>query len=289
MNASAAVLVTGASGLLGSELLGTIDVRRLPRGAAWDPEGGRVDPDVLRGAEAVVHLAGENIASGRWTPARKARIRQSRVAGTRALAEAIARLPRPPRVFVCASAVGIYGDLGDEPLTERSRPGAGFLAEVCQDWEKAAEPAREAGVRVVHLRFGVILSPKGGALARMLPPFRLGLGGRIGSGRQFMSWISLPDAAAVVRFALEDERVRGPVNAVSPAPVTNADFTRALGAVLRRPTLVPMPAVAARLAFGELADALLLSSARVFPLRLIELNFPFRHPDLASALKELLR
>jgi uncharacterized protein (TIGR01777 family) len=289
LNATSTVLVTGASGLLGSALRESLDVRPLPRGAAWDPEAGRVDPDVLRDADAVVHLAGENIASGRWTPERKARIRGSRVAGTRALAVAIASLPRPPRVLVCASAVGIYGDRGDEALTESSRPGAGFLAELCQDWEDVAEPARHAGVRVVHLRFGVILSPKGGALARMLTPFRLGLGGRLGSGRQHMSWISLPDAAAVVRRALEDERLRGAVNAVAPFPVTNAGFTRALGAALRRPALFPMPAFAARLAFGELADALLLSSARVFPDRLSALGFEFRHPSVESALKEMLR
>jgi uncharacterized protein (TIGR01777 family) len=236
----------------------------------------------------VVHLAGENIAAGRWTPARKAEIRRSRVEGTRRLCEALAHLPHPPKVLVSASAVGVYGDRGTEILTEESARGTGFLAEVCQEWEMATEPASQGGIRVVNLRFGMILSPAGGALRKMLLPFRLGAGGRVGSGDQFVSWVALDDAIGIVYQALCEETVRGPVNAVAPGPVTNAKFARTLARVLRRPALVPLPAFAARLVFGEMADALLLAGARVMPARLQASGYRFRFPELEGALRHLL-
>jgi hypothetical protein len=236
----------------------------------------------------VVHLAGENIASGRWTSRRKAEIRRSRVEGTRRLCESLARLARPPKVLVSASAIGFYGDRRDEILREDTPPGTDFLAGVCREWEAATEAASRAGVRVVQVRFGVILSPAGGALKQMLLPFKLGMGGRIGNGAQFMSWITLDDAVGATNHALITGSLVGPVNAVAPAPVTNSEFTRTLARVLRRPALAPIPAFAARLAFGELADALLLSSARVIPTKLEGSGYRFRHPELESALKHLL-
>jgi uncharacterized protein (TIGR01777 family) len=235
-----------------------------------------------------VHLAGENIAKGRWNARKKARIRDSRVNGTRLLSEALTRLSKPPAVMVCASAIGYYGDRGDEVLREESASGSGFLAEVCRQWEAAAEPARKRGIRVVHLRIGVVLSPEGGALAQMLFPFRMGLGGKLGSGRQYFSWIAIDDLVTVIAHALTNDTLQGPVNAVAPHPVTNLEFTRTLGRVLARPTLFPMPALAARLAFGEMADELLLSSARVEPTRLLATAYQFRHPQLEGALRHLL-
>ncbi len=294
------VAVTGASGLIGGALVpflstGGHEVVRLVRSppktgdeVGWDPDAGRLDAAALRGVSAVVHLAGESIADGRWTPARKARLRSSRLGSTRLLAETLAGMDRPPRVLVCASAIGFYGDRGSEVLSEASMPGQGFLADLCQEWEEAAEPARRQGIRVVHLRIGIVLSPAGGALGKMLLPFRLGAGGRIGDGRQIMSWISLDDLLDVIHRALVDDRLRGPVNAVSPRPATNAEFTGVLGQVLRRPTVAPLPALAARLAFGEMADALLLSSARVHPHRLQAVGHTFRHSDLEAALRHLL-
>ena len=296
------ILVSGSHGLVGSSLLPALSgkghqVARLVRGLsgavgseiAWDPEGGRLDAAQLAGFDAVVHLAGEGIASRRWTAEQKARIRDSRTKGTRLLAEAIAGLPTPPRTLVSASAIGYYGDRGEQTLVEESAPGLGYLPEVCQAWEAATEPAARKGIRVVCLRFGIILSPAGGALAKMLPPFRMGAGGILGSGRQYMSWISLDDAVGAVLQALETSPLRGPVNAVSPQPVTNAVFTKTLGRVLMRPTIFPMPAFAARLVFGEMADALLLSSTRVEPKRLLASNYPFRHGELEPALRHLLR
>jgi hypothetical protein len=294
------VVVTGSRGLVGSALVpflatGGHRVTRLVRGmaagpdeTAWDPSRGLVDASRLDGVDAVVHLAGENIAAGRWTPARKAEIRRSRVDGTRNLCAVLARLPHPPNVFVSASAIGLYGDRGAEILTEESASGTGFLAEVCREWEAATEPASQAGIRVVNLRFGMVLSPTGGALKKMLLPFRLGMGGRIGDGRQFTSWIALDDVIGAIHHALCEESVRGPVNAVAPEPVSNAEFTRTLARVLRRPTLLPVPAFAARLAFGEMADALLLAGARVLPTRLQASGYRFRFPDLESALRHLL-
>jgi uncharacterized protein (TIGR01777 family) len=293
------VLVTGASGLVGSALLPAlasaghqaVRLSRVGGGAgspAWDPETGRVDGS-LEGFDAVVHLAGESIASGRWNAGRKRRIRDSRVKGTRLLSEALAALSRPPRALIAASAIGFYGDRGDEALTESSAPGEGFLPSVCQEWEAACAPAAAKGIRVVNLRFGMILSPRGGALAKMLTPFKLGVGGPIGPGSQFMSWITLDDAAGIVLHALGRESLRGPVNAVAPVPSTNAGFTKALGRTLRRPAFLPMPAFAARLAFGEMADALLLSSARVLPRALEKSAYPFKHPALEEALRDILR
>ncbi|MGE3779854.1 MAG: TIGR01777 family oxidoreductase, partial [Pirellulaceae bacterium] len=249
--------VTGSTGLLGATLLpllttGGHEVTRLVRRRAgegeveWNPQA-RWDAAALDGTDAVVHLAGENIAAGRWTAAAKQRIRDSRVGGTRQLCEGLARMTRPPRVLVSASAIGFYGERGDEPLTETSTAGAGFLAEVAQEWEAATRPALEAGIRVVHLRFGMILSPRGGALAKMLPPFQWGGGGRVGGGRQYWSWIAIDDAAAAVHHAVMCDALAGPVNAVSPQPVTNAEFTATLGRVLRRPTIVPLPGFAARM------------------------------------------
>lgn len=294
------VLVSGASGLIGSAFLreaqrhGDVTVRLARRGApaapgdvSWDITGGMLDPGRLEGFDAVVNLAGENIA-GRWTGAKKARIRGSRVGGTSLLAQALARVGKPPRVLVCASAVGFYGDTGEREVDESAPAGTGFLAETCKEWEGATGPARAKGIRVVSLRFGVVLSPAGGALARMLLPFRVGLGGRMGTGRQYMPWIALDDAAAAIRFALDRQNLTGPVNAVTPHQVTNAEFTKTLGRVLRRPTIFPMPGFAARLVFGEMADALLLASARVRPARLIEAGFRFHHPDLEPALRHLL-
>lgn len=295
------ILVTGSSGLVGSALVPSLKqeghtVTRLVRSApaagekavTWDPEKGQLSAAALDGMDAVVHLAGENIAAGRWNAERKARIRDSRVKGTRLLSDTLARLERPPRVLVSASAIGYYGSRGDEVLTEESHLGGGFLAEVCRDWEEAATPAARHGIRVVLLRYGVIFSGHGGALAKMLMPFRLGLGGRIGDGRQYVSWLALDDAVGAVHHALATEALAGPVNAVAPHPVTNAEFTRILGRVLGRPTVFPMPAFAARLAFGEMADELLLASQRVKPARLLDTNYPFRFPDLEGALRHLL-
>ena len=294
------VLVTGSSGLIGSALTPALAgdghlVRRLRRAPAdgpdatsWNPADGTFAPGALEGIDAVVHLAGENIAGGRWTAARKARIRDSRVDGTHRLCAALAALDTPPRVLVAASAIGYYGDRADELLDEAAPPGSGFLPEVSRAWEAAAAPAREAGVRVVHLRIGIVLSPAGGALGQMLLPFKLGVGGVLGSGDQYMSWISIGDVVGIVRCALADETLSGPVNAVAPQAVTNREFTRTLGAVLRRPTILPAPAFAMRLALGEMADALLLASTRVDPAALRGTAFEFQHPDLDGALRSVL-
>jgi hypothetical protein len=235
-----------------------------------------------------VHLAGDNIASGRWTAAKKASIRNSRVQGTTVLCEALAQLVKPPKVLLSASAIGYYGDRGATTLREESPPGTGFLAEVCQAWEAATAPAVQRGIRVVYLRFGMVLSAAGGALAKMLTPFRLGLGGVVGTGKQYMSWIALDDVLGVIPHALSTETLHGPVNVVAPQAVTNQEFTTALGQVLRRPTKLPMPAFAARLLFGEMADALLLASTRVAPVRLLASGYTFHYPELEEALQHLL-
>ncbi len=296
------IVMTGASGLIGSTLrpvlqadghtlipLPRVSKRAGPPAArAWDPEKGAFPSEALEGADAVIHLAGESIAALRWTAAKKDRIRNSRVTGTRQLCEAFARLPRPPRVLVAASAIGYYGDRGDEILDEDSAPGSGFFPDLCRDWEAATRPATEAGIRVVNLRFGVVLARAGGALPRMLPPFRLGLGGPLGGGRQFMSWIALDDAVGAIRHALRDETLRGPVNAVSPQPVTNRDFARTLGGILHRPTFFRVPAFVLKLVLGEMAGPLLLASARVAPRKLEAAGFAFRFPALAGALRQAL-
>ena len=244
---------------------------------------------VSRDSTPSIHLAGENVGIGRWNDARKAAIRDSRVNGTRLLCDSLAGLARPPKTLVCASAIGIYGDRGEEPFTEESPPAAGFLPGVCREWEAAAAPAAEKGIRVVHLRIGMVLSPRGGALARMLPLFRAGLGGVIGGGRQYVSWVALDDLPGIVLHALQCDDLSGPVNAVAPCAVTNREFTEALGKVLSRPTPLPVPAFALRLAVGrEMADALLLASARVVPRRLEETGYPFRFPELGGALRHLL-
>lgn len=237
--------------------------------------------------DAVVHLAGENIAQ-RWTPAVKARIRSSRVAATRLLSEALARLQQPPRVMVCASATGFYGDRAGEVLDEQSPPGVGFLAETCRAWEAAADPARQGGVRVVNLRQGLVLARHGGALAKMLPVFLLGLGGRLGSGDQYWNWIALDDLVRVVELALLDDRINGPVNAVAPQNPTNKYFTTALSRALHRPALLPVPALFVQALFGEMGREALLASARVQPARLLEAEFTFRFPELHAALRHLL-
>ena len=294
------VLVTGASGFIGSALVPSLTtgghmVTRLVRSTArpgqaeipWDPAARSIATPALEGLDAVVHLAGENLA-GRWTAEKKARIRDSRVQGTQLLCDALAQLVKPPRVLLCASAIGYYGDRGESMLREDSAPGRGFLAEVCQAWEVAAAPAVQRGVRVVHLRLGVVLSSTGGALAQMLPPFRLGMGGVVGSGKQYISWIALDDVLGVMQYALNTETLGSPVNVVAPQPVTNYDFTKTLGKVLGRPTMMPMPAFAARLAFGEMADALLLASTRVVPARLQASDYTFQYPELEGALRHLL-
>ncbi len=296
------VAITGSTGLVGSAVVPVLaesgyDVVRLLRRAPapgekairWDPERGVIDAAELEGLDAVIHLAGENVGSGRWTAARKAAIRDSRVNGTRFLCDALAGLARPPKTLVCASAIGYYGDRGEEVLTEESPPGAGFLPGVCREWEAASAAAARKGIRVVAMRIGMVLSPKGGALPRMLPLFRAGLGGVIGNGRQYVSWVALDDLVGIVLHALRCEDLRGPVNAVAPRPVTNREFTEALGKALSRPTPLPVPAFALRLAVGrEMADALLLASARVVPKRLLDTGYAFRFPELPAALFLLL-
>jgi hypothetical protein len=298
------IIVTGSSGLVGSALVPSLlgrghEVTRLVRGtpgsgtagvreAAWHPERGEIDAAALEGHDAAVHLAGENIAAGRWTDEQKRRIRESRVRGTSLLAGALAGLREKPGALISASAIGYYGDRGTEVLTEESAPGKDFLADVCREWESAAEPAHAAGIRTVLLRFGLILSADGGALAKMLLPFKLGVGGRVGDGRQFYSWVTLDDVINVIHFALAEETLSGPVNVVAPKPVTNAEFTKALGRALGRPTLFPAPAFGLRLAFGEMADALLLASERVEPERLLSAGFQFKHPDIDAALRRVL-
>jgi uncharacterized protein (TIGR01777 family) len=293
------IAVSGASGLVGSALIPALAADghatlRLVRGAAlapdeimWSPDAGAIAPGALDGVDAVVHLAGEGIAAKRWSDEQKRRIVDSRVKGTRLVAETMAKLATKSSVLVCASAVGFYGPRGDEELDETSASGAGFLAETCRAWEAAADPARAAGVRVVHLRFGVVLSAKGGALAKMLTPFKMGLGGPLGSGVQWMSWISLDDAVGAIRHALATPALVGPANAVAPNPVTNAEFTKALGRALHRPTIFPMPAFAARLAFGEMADELLLTGQRVLPRRPLATGCEFRDPTLVGALARI--
>jgi len=300
------VLMSGASGLLGTEIGQSLvaegtAVTRLARAhtTGADPGAGtstRKDqivwepgkPLTLPSAfDAVIHLAGESVV-GRWTATKKARIRVSRVLGTRTLAEAIARMEPQPRVLVTASAIGFYGDRGDEVLNEKSAPGTGFLAEVSREWEAASEPVERAGVRVVRIRIGVVLSRHGGALGRMLLPFRLGLGGRLGSGKQWMSWIHVDDIVGAVQHVLRNETVGGPVNLVAPNPVTNAVFTKALGNALSRPTILPAPAFALRLALGGMADEALLASQRVLPERLLAGGYEFRFRELGEALENLL-
>ena len=291
------ILISGSSGLVGGGLAGALrenghSVGRLVRpggklGAGdvpWDPMSASIDTSPMEGADAFVHLSGASIGDSRWTPARKAVLRSSRVDSTRVLVDALARLRQKPKVFVCASATGYYGDRGDEILTESSDCGTDFLALLARDWEAEAMRAEHTGIRTVRLRYGVIFSAAGGALPRMAMPFKLGVGGRFGSGQQWMSWITLEDAVAITRLAIENDALAGPVNVVAPNPVRNAEFTRILANALHRPAIFPAPAFALRLALGEMAGPLLLSSQRVRPERLIAMNYAFRSTDLATAL-----
>jgi len=299
------VIVTGSGGLVGRALVRSLladghSVTRLVRGGAqqfrapgsaaveWNPDKGTIDAAALEGHDAAVHLAGEPIAEGRWDDAKKRRILESRAKGTRLIAETIAGLKEKPRVLVSASAVGFYGDRGAEVMREESASGEGFLSEVCREWEKATLAASQAGARVVHVRIGFVLDGEGGGLPKMLTPFKLGVGGKVGSGQQYISWITLEDLVRVLRRAIEDESLRGPVNAVAPGAVTNEQFTKALGHVLGRPTLLPVPTFALRLAFGEVADAVMLASTRVEPARLREAGFDFKHTDIDAALSSVL-
>jgi len=291
------VAITGGTGLVGTSLAAalqdvgysTVSISRKtskPAGGhiLWDPSTGLKDPSQLESIDSIVHLAGENIAAGRWTAALKDRIRRSRIEGTRSLVKSLAAISRRPKTLISASAIGYYGDQGDNVLDENAESGHGFLAELCHDWEHEADAARDLGLRVVNVRIGVILSPKGGALAKMLLPFKLGVGGIIGSGKQYWSWIGLHDLVRIIMFCIGDDSINGPVNAVSPNAMTNYDFTKGVGRVLHRPTIFPMPAFAARLALGEMADELLLSSARVTPKKLQAHGFKFDYPDLISCL-----
>lgn len=293
------IAISGASGFIGSALRQLLQergvrVRPLVRpgrqaedGIAWDPQRGSIDAAALEGLDAIVHLAGDGVADGRWTAAKKARIRESRARGTELLARAIASLSHKPAVWVSGSAVGYYGDRGADEVDERDPPGSDFLAEVTVAWEAAAQAARDAGVRVVHPRFGIVLGPQGGALAKMLLPFKLGVGGKLGTGAQYMSWIALEDTLAALLHLIEHHELEGAFNITAPEPVTNADFTRALGAALHRPTFLPLPGPLARLALGELADVGLLGGLRARPKRLLASGFRFAQPELAPFLAHL--
>jgi len=294
------VLVSGSTGFIGSALVRYLTthghkvvplVRSDPAvgSVRWDPAAGTIEREKLAGLDAAVHLAGENIASGRWTAAKKNRLLNSRVQGTTFLSESLAKLDRPPRVLVSTSAVGYYGHRGDEWLLEDSPAGVGFLADVCQRWEAATEPAAKHGIRVARMRMGIVLAAHGGVLGRILLPFRLGVGGRLGSGHQYMSWISLDDACAAFEHALQTDHLHGPVNTVSPNPVTNLEFTKTLGRVISRPTLFPVPAAALKLVLGDMADELLLSSSRVAPGKLLHTGFKFNYEHLERALKASLK
>jgi uncharacterized protein len=293
------VAVTGSTGFIGTALVPALEragheVARVRRGDGpaprWDPELGTIDAAALAGVDAIVHLAGESIGEHRWSPEQKQRILRSRSAGTDLIARTAAELDPKPSVLVSASAIGYYGDRGDETLTEESPRGHNFLADVVQAWEAAAEPAASAGIRVVSLRTGVVLARKGGALGRMLLPFRLGLGGRIASGRQWMSWVSIEDVAAGYLYALTTSSLAGPVNLTAPAPVTNAEFTETLGRVLRRPTILPTPLFPLKLIYGpELVEQLLVEGQRVLPNKLTASGFAFAHPTLEQALHAVLQ
>lgn len=294
------ILLTGSSGLIGRALLSylasdghivvcltRLKANAMGRHITWDPENGSIDPDDLENFDAVVHLAGEPIL-GRWTKAKKARILESRVRGTLLLSDSLAHLHSRPMVLVSASAVGYYGDRGDQALDEDSNAGSLYLSEVAKAWEAATEPASRHGIRVVNLRIGFVLSKSGGGLTRMLLPFKLGLGGRVGSGRQYLSWVTVDDVVAAISHTILADSLRGPVNCVAPQPVTNREFTKALGRGLWRPTLLPLPTFAARIMFGEMADNLLLASVRAEPKRLTQTGYQFKFPELQPALRHVL-
>jgi uncharacterized protein (TIGR01777 family) len=293
------ILVSGVSGPIGAALLPSLrtsgcSVVRLVRGTAtaigrigWDPAVPLL-PEAVSGFDAVIHLAGESIF-GRWTAAKKSKIRNSRVSGTFNLASALARAREKPNVFVCGSAIGYYGNRGDELLSEESAPGAGFLAQACQEWEEATTPAVQADIRTVHLRTGIVLSPKGGALGAMLLPFKMGLGGRVGDGRQWMSWIDVQDMVGAIHHILKNDLLQGPVNMVAPKPVRNEEFVKTLASVLSRPAILPMPALAVKTLFGEMGEELLLASQKVEPGKLISSGYPFRQRELSKSLQHLLQ
>ena len=294
------VLITGSNGLIGQALWASLAAEghklvSLTRSKTptkdqkipWNPDAGVLNQDELEGFDAVVHLAGESIV-GRWTPEKKSRIMSSRVNGTGLLCETLARVRNRPKVLVSASAVGFYGDAGDQVLDEESPPGSLFLSQVAKAWEDSTERAKQSGIRVVNLRIGFVLSKAGGGLSAMLLPFKLGLGGRVGSGLQYMSWIALDDVVRAVEHAILTDSLSGPVNAVAPHPVTNREFTQTLGRVLRRPTIFPLPALVARMVMGEMAGELLLASNRVSPSRLLASGFKFQFPGLESALRDVL-
>lgn len=295
---SGKILVSGVSGPIGTALLPSLDARgykitRLVRGfpsgegqITWDPAR-PIAPESVSGFDAVIHLAGESIV-GRWTESKKARIRDSRILGTRHMAEALARASQRPRVLISASAIGYYGDRGEELLREESPSGKGFLPEVCREWEAATQSAANAGIRTAQIRTGLVLSPAGGALQKMLPPFRMGVGGNMGNGRQWWSWIDVQDVVGAILHIVETDSLRGPVNMVAPNPVTNAEFTKTLARVLSRPAIFPMPAFAARLVFGKMGDELLLASQRVEPAKLVVSGYVFQQPDLNGAFRAIL-
>lgn len=296
------ILVTGSSGLIGSNLTPMLESQghkpyRLVRETSavarrnifWDPEKEKIDGESLEEFDAVVHLAGENLANCSWTAEQKKKIRSSRINSTKFLSKTLAGLKKPPSVLVSASAIGYYGDRGSEELREKSPVGMGFLANLCHEWEEATQPASAAGIRVVKLRIGIVLSPDGGALAKMLKPFKMGLGGPLGSGQQYMSWITVEDINGAILHAIRDVGMKGPVNAVSPNPVTNAEFTRTLGKVLGRPAILPAPGFALKLALGEMAKELLLSSQRVIPDKLLVSGYEFSSPKLEMALRKVLK
>ena len=293
------ILVSGVSGPIGAALLPTLKTRgyeitRLVRGAAtgeeqisWNP-GKPIAPEAVSGFDAVVHLAGESIV-GRWTDEKKRKIRDSRVVGTCSLAQALAQAKEKPQVFVCSSAIGYYGDRGNEGLNEESAPGSGFLPDVCREWEAATSAAIDAGIRTVQMRTGIVLSPKGGALGKMLTPFKMGVGGEIGDGQQWMSWIDVQDMVGAIHHILKSDLLQGPVNMVAPKPVTNAEFTQTLASVLSRPAIFPVPAFVVKLAFGEMGETVLLGSQRVEPTQLVMSGYPFRFSSLRASLENILK
>jgi uncharacterized protein (TIGR01777 family) len=293
------ILVSGVSGPIGAALLPSLKTRgyeviRLVRGAAtgvgqilWDPAK-PIAPQAVSGFDAVIHLAGESIV-GRWTAEKKSKIRDSRVVGTSNLAQALAHAKDKPQVFICSSAIGVYGDRGNEVLNEESAPGQGFLPDVCREWEAATQPAVDGGIRTVQMRTGVVLSPTGGALGKMLTPFKMGVGGRIGNGRQWMSWIDVQDMVGAIHHILKSDLLHGPVNLVAPKPVTNAEFTQTLASVLSRPAIFPVPALVVKLVFGEMGETVLLGGQRVEPAQLVGSGYPFRFSDLRASLENALR